>query len=79
VAERRDPRSRLYLGGAVMPTYRANLLSNDHIEKPARILEAADDGDAVEQARRLLDGHDVELWREDKCIVLLKSPKGEAS
>jgi hypothetical protein len=58
-----------------MPAYRAYFLSNDHIEKPPRVIEAADDGAAVEQARQLVDGHDVELWRGDKCLVVLKHPR----
>jgi hypothetical protein len=58
-----------------MPAYRAYLLSNDHIQKPPYLIEAGDDGAAVEQARQLVDGHDVELWLGDKCLAVLKRPR----
>jgi hypothetical protein len=32
-------------------------------------LECADDTDATEQAERLVDGHDVELWQRDRKIA----------
>ena len=44
-----------------MPAYRAYLLSNERIEGPPYVIEASDDGAAVEQARQLVEGHDVEL------------------
>jgi hypothetical protein len=58
-----------------MATYRAYLLSNNRVEKPAHIIEAPDDGAAVEQARQLVDGHDVELWLGEKCLAVLKRPR----
>jgi hypothetical protein len=29
----------------------------------------ADDAEAMEQARRLVDGHDVELWQHERKIA----------
>ena len=43
-----------------MPTYRAYLLSDDHIKKPAHIIEASDDAAAVKQAKQYVNGHDVD-------------------
>ena len=55
-----------------MPTYRAYLLSHGHVEQPPRSFEAADDVKAVDQTRQLVNGHDVELWRGGRCVVVLK-------
>jgi hypothetical protein len=35
-------------------------------------LECADDTEAMEQAKRHVDGHDVELWQRDRIIAVLK-------
>ena len=32
-------------------------------------LECADDTEATEQAKQLVDGHDVELWQRDRKIA----------
>jgi hypothetical protein len=34
-------------------------------------LVCADDADATEQAKRLIDGHDVELWSSPRFVVRL--------
>jgi hypothetical protein len=36
-----------------------------------RELEAPDDSEAVEQARKYLDGYDLEVWQRDRKVKLL--------
>jgi hypothetical protein len=38
-------------------------------------LSCLDDEDAMKQAQRLLDFYDIELWRLDRRVALLKSDK----
>ena len=47
-----------------MPEYRAYLIGPDgHIVKRIELV-CADDETAKEQAKALVDGHDIELWQE---------------
>jgi hypothetical protein len=49
--------------------YYAYLIGDDgHITNRVTIL-AADDGEAVRLAKRLVDGHAVELWQEGRQIA----------
>jgi hypothetical protein len=34
-------------------------------------LVCADDAEAIEKAKRLADGHDVELWSGPRLVILL--------
>lgn len=53
-----------------MPAYRTYLIDqNNSISGPAEIVECADDFDAIEKAKQLLDGHDVELWEGDRRVM----------
>ena len=55
-----------------MPDYRAFIVSPDgHFDRFVPI-DCADDDAAIEQARQLVDGHDVELWHRDRLVVHLK-------
>jgi hypothetical protein len=46
-----------------------------HILRPVELF-CKDDEDAKEQARQLVDGHDVELWQLDRKIsMFLHEPK----
>jgi hypothetical protein len=62
--------------GDVMEHYRAYIMGWDgHILRPVELF-CKDDEDAKEQARQLVDGHDVELWQLDRKItVFLSEPK----
>jgi hypothetical protein len=35
----------------------------------------ADDEEAIEAARRLVDGHDIELWQAKRRVIRLEAPK----
>ena len=55
-----------------MPEYRAYMIGPDgHIIK--RIELVCDDEAAKQQAKALVDGHDVELWQEARRITEFKS------
>ena len=58
-----------------MPTYRVFFLdSENHIAAPVSNFDALDDGDALERANQLVDGHAVELWEGERRIAVLKPP-----
>lgn len=52
-----------------MPEYRAYILDREgHIIRPVELFCENDDA-AKEDARKLVDGHDVELWQLDRKIA----------
>jgi hypothetical protein len=51
--------------------YRAYVIGSDGHFYRSVTLDCADDADAVEQAKQLLDGHDIELWQFDRKVVML--------
>lgn len=56
-----------------MQEYRAYVLGPDgHIQDRVDIV-CADDETAKEQAKRLVDGQDVELWQRDRRIAEFKA------
>jgi hypothetical protein len=62
-----------------MPEYRAYILDREgHIIRPVELFCENDDA-AKEDARKLVDGHDVELWQLDRKIATFEKhhPKVE--
>ena len=58
-----------------MPDYRAYIIGHDgHIQKRFEFF-CSDDEEAREQAKRYVDGHDVELWQRDRRIAEFKATK----
>jgi hypothetical protein len=56
----------------VANAYRLYTLKQDgHIGDPPLIVECADDGDAIRQARQYLDGKDLEIWDEGRFVARL--------
>jgi hypothetical protein len=53
----------------LMPEYRVYIVGTDGHFFSSQILECADDSEATEQAKQLIDGHDVELWQRDRRIA----------
>jgi hypothetical protein len=61
-----------------MPDYRAYTIGRDGHFIASEPLVYADDSQAIEKAKRLVDGHDVELWSGDRFVMrLLHKPKRE--
>jgi len=57
-----------------VPTYRIVLRDAQHVIKDAKDFECATDEAAIEQARQLVDGHDVELYDHGRFITWFRSP-----
>lgn len=56
-----------------MPEYRAYLIKDAQFAAAPTIIEADADDVAIEQAKRLIDGHDVQLWQGTRFVVGLRS------
>ena len=59
-----------------MPEYRAYLIGDDAHFIGWEHLLCADDSEALEKARRLLDQWPVELWSGDRLVARLGKPQG---
>jgi hypothetical protein len=59
-----------------MPGYRAYVVGSDGHFINAFELECADDTEAMERAKQLVDGHDIELWQLARKITVFKRPSG---
>ena len=51
-----------------MPRYRAYLIETDNRVHSYRAVDAESDEEALEAAKRLVDGHDVEVWLLDRMV-----------
>lgn len=56
-----------------MPDYRVYLIKSNHFEGPPDVITCDSDAEAIEQAKQLVDGHDVELWEGPRFVIGLKS------
>ena len=52
-----------------MAEYRVYIIGPDGHFQNSVILDCADDSAAMEQARQLVNGYDVELWQHDRKIA----------
>jgi hypothetical protein len=53
-----------------MPVYRIYTIGKDgHIAGPPVIIDAADDQGARQKAKRVLDGHAIEVWNGTRRIA----------
>lgn len=56
-----------------MPEYRVYELDEfDHIRGPATIIQCADDREARNRVRRMLDNRTLEVWAKDRRVAVLK-------
>jgi hypothetical protein len=56
-----------------MAEYRAYIVGVDGHFIDFEPLICDDDDGAIEKAKRLVDGHDVELWRGERLVIRLTS------
>jgi len=56
-----------------MAEYRAYTLGRDEHFTGLEPLVCADDAEAIEQAKRLVNGSDIELWSGDRLVIRLKA------
>jgi hypothetical protein len=54
-----------------MAQYRAYAVGIDGHFVGFEALVCADDAEAIEKAKRLVDGHDIELWSGDRFLIRL--------
>jgi hypothetical protein len=52
--------------------YRAYIVGHDGHFYGFEPLACVDGSEAIEQAKRLVDGHDVELWSGARLVIVLK-------
>ena len=53
--------------------YRIYSLGDDgHFHSPPKEIKCDDDATATEQAKRLLDGHDLEVWEGTRRVTVLR-------
>jgi hypothetical protein len=56
-----------------MAEYRAYTVGHDGHFIGFEPLVCADDSEAIEQAKRFVDGHDIELWSGDRLVTRLET------
>jgi hypothetical protein len=61
-----------------MAEYRAYTVGLDGHFVASRPLVCADDAEAIEKARGLVDSHDIELWSGDRFVLRLVAQPGKA-
>jgi hypothetical protein len=54
-----------------MADYRVYVIGSDGRFYRSVLLDCIDDAEAMEQARKQLDGHDIELWQLDRKVALI--------
>lgn len=54
-----------------MVDYRVYIIGSDGHLYRSVLLDCIDDAEAVEQAKKQLDGHDIELWHIDRKVAIL--------
>jgi len=58
-------------------TYRAYVFGPDnHIIQPPKLIEAFGDEQAIETARRMVDGHALEVWDQQRLVIRLEPRTG---
>jgi hypothetical protein len=58
-----------------MAEYRAYIVGEDGHFVRAVELVCPDDETAKEYAKQLVDGHDIELWQQERLIAKIAAPK----
>jgi len=61
-----------------MPEYRAYIVGHDGHFIGYEPLVCPDDSDAIEKAKLLVNGHDVELWTGPRLVAKLEHQPGVA-
>jgi hypothetical protein len=56
-------------------TYRA-FGPDNHIIQPPKLIEAFGDEQAIETARRMVDGHALEVWHQQRLVIRLEPRTG---
>jgi len=66
--------SKIPASGHVVIAYRFYKIDrNDHIDGPPHVLECEDDDAALIEARKFVDRHAIEIWRDSKRVGLIRA------
>jgi hypothetical protein len=57
-----------------MSNYRAYLIDKNNRVHSYRPIDAESDEEALEAAKQLVDGHDVEVWLLDRMVGRMSKP-----
>jgi hypothetical protein len=60
-----------------MPYYRAYIVDRDGHFIDTVNLSCANDAAAIESGKQFVDGHDVEVWQEDRMVTKLTKSDAE--
>ncbi len=55
-----------------MSDYRAFIVGDDDHFIGFEPMICSDDSEAISKARRMVDGHDIELWNGDRLVIRLE-------
>ena len=58
-----------------MVEYRAYFIGDDGHFKKVRVLNCPDDATVIAEAKKLLDGADIEVWNLDRMVIRLNHVK----
>jgi hypothetical protein len=57
-----------------VPEYRIFHLTFGHIRGPAAIINCGVDQQAIEKAKQMVNGHDIEVWQGVRRVIEIKKP-----
>jgi hypothetical protein len=61
-----------------MPEYRFyTLKSGNQMVAPPDVIDCASDQDAIDEAKKFLDGFDVEIWQGARIVTRLRPSDGK--
>jgi hypothetical protein len=60
-----------------MPDYRAYVIKNNHVAGVPVVFTCDSDQEAIQQAKKLVDGHDIELWDGSRFVIGIKSKEDQ--
>jgi hypothetical protein len=55
-----------------MAEYKVYRIKNNHVAEPPVVFEAPTEPTAIERAKQLVDGCDVELWQGTRFVIGLR-------
>ncbi len=58
-----------------MLEYRAYFITHDDHFQNVRVLNCPDDATAITEAKKLLNGQDIEIWQLERMVVRLNHNK----
>jgi len=61
-----------------VPEYRIFFVNQERfITGPPKIIDCADDQEAIMHAKQFIDGRDIELWEKSRCVMRFARTSGK--